>query len=230
MPTNPLSGAAASGSSNNNNNNNNNIIPSEGGMNDLINQYPLRAFPTTGVVNPWVRDNVPAGPSLGATALAHHVDTHATRLSAALTAQGSAPDPRRLRLLRKLQRLRDSWPRAEWYPAAFAPNLPPPENVVTAMWSLTKLWQKGNRGLADLWVVHDDPARCGLLVQAFREKRAVRLTEEAAGRDVVEDTVRYLARRLGREAGVFGPHQRGAAGRRVRRHLEAALGVGRRGV
>ncbi|GKT97646.1 hypothetical protein Ct61P_15496 [Colletotrichum tofieldiae] len=176
-----LPGSASGSSSNNSNNNSRHVggIPSEGGMNDLINQYPMASFPTHNVINPWVQGQVPAGRSLPADALLHHVDTHASRLSAALQAQGSAPPPRRRRLQNNLQYLRDAWPQAEWYPAACPPGLPPKENVVTAMKTLTKLWLKEGRSLDELWREDaNDAARSGLLIAAVREKRAVRLTED----------------------------------------------------
>ncbi|GKT67391.1 hypothetical protein ColTof4_14321 [Colletotrichum tofieldiae] len=87
-------------------------LPSEGVIQDHINNYPFRSFPTTTAIGAWAGAALPAGPSLGAAALQHHAATHARVLGDTLRAQGKGATGRHLVRLQHLERLREAWPAA----------------------------------------------------------------------------------------------------------------------
>ncbi|KAI8164759.1 hypothetical protein K4K49_004229 [Colletotrichum sp. SAR 10_70] len=160
----------------------NNDPPSEGGLSNLINEYPLLSFPTTTAIGSWTESSVAAGPSLGAAALQHHTANHARVLRETLATQGEGPSALQLLKLQNIDRLREAWPAVRQYPDAHAPRLPLSERVVTSLWSLTK---RVIQGLADsasktdaldaLWEDKEEVHKCGVIMKAMRLCRASRL-------------------------------------------------------
>ncbi|KAF0317555.1 hypothetical protein GQ607_015228 [Colletotrichum asianum] len=91
----------------------NNKPPSEGGLSNLINEYPLSSFPTTTAIGFWTESSVAAGSSLGAAALQHHTANHARVLRETLATQGEGPSALQLLKPQNIDRLREAWPAAQ---------------------------------------------------------------------------------------------------------------------
>ncbi|GKT67428.1 hypothetical protein ColTof4_14356 [Colletotrichum tofieldiae] len=158
-------------------------LPSEGGTNDLINNYEHRQWPTQANLEAFANAQANAtlitGPQAASTV--HHFSQTSLGIDQALHGQGVTYSRKEMNNVRNLHYLRESWPNGVWYPADCAPTSPYPEDLVSSMKSITRYWlQKSPLPLTDLWRHDLDPENEGLIRRAVRGGPSGRFTKSAA--------------------------------------------------
>ncbi|KAK1566115.1 uncharacterized protein LY79DRAFT_681804, partial [Colletotrichum navitas] len=98
-------------------------LPTEGGMNDYINEYPFLQHPTTANENQWAAGAAAAAISgHQAAALIHHTRNHAHGITQSLKEQGVTPTKSQNQVQVHLAFLRDAYENAQWHHPSYPPT------------------------------------------------------------------------------------------------------------